>query len=124
MEHSTAQQHSKFVRAIKTIDTHPFLLKAHGSLNSSFPSSSPMNPTVNCLLNTLSTTCLFRFLLTNYNLLIIGFGLNDPDFDLFLNTIVSQFGSTLHKHIAIRHKKEKSPAISSCADAMAFICSM
>ncbi|MGI6455096.1 MAG: SIR2 family NAD-dependent protein deacylase [bacterium] len=101
--------YSKFVRAIKTIDTHPFLLKAHGSLNSSFPLIFTYESYRELFIKYPEYRMFVQFLLTNYNLLIIGFGLNDPDFDLFLNTIVSQFGSTLHKHIAIRHKKEKSP---------------
>lgn len=45
---------------------------------------------------------------TNYQLLIIGFGMSDPDFDSLLQNIFSVFGSPIQEHIVIKHKNEKT----------------
>lgn len=45
---------------------------------------------------------------TNYNLLIIGFGFSDPDFEMLLQNIFSTFGSPIQEHIVIRHISQKT----------------
>ena len=45
----------------KPLTPIPFFSRRTAHSTPPFPSSSPMNPTVNCLLNTLSTACLFSF---------------------------------------------------------------
>lgn len=47
-------------------------------------------------------------ILTNYQLLIIGFGFSDPDFEMLLQDMFSTFGSPIQEHIVIKHIKEKS----------------
>jgi hypothetical protein len=47
-------------------------------------------------------------ILTNYNLLFVGFKINDPDFDLFIDTMAHQFGGPLHEHVAIFHERERT----------------
>lgn len=50
-----------------------------------------------------------QHIFTNFNLLIVGFGLSDFDFDILLQNIFSIFGSPIQEHIVIKHIKDKSP---------------
>lgn len=45
---------------------------------------------------------------TNYHLLIVGFRMSDPDFDMLLQNVFSTFGSPIQEHIVIKHISEKS----------------
>lgn len=50
-----------------------------------------------------------QYIFTNFQLLIIGFGLSDPDFDMLLQNAFSVFGSPIQEHIVIKHESEKMP---------------
>lgn len=47
-------------------------------------------------------------ILTNYQLLIIGFGFSDPDFEMLLQDMFSTFGSPIQEHLVIKKISEKS----------------
>ncbi len=47
-------------------------------------------------------------ILTNHHLLIVGFGMSDPDFETLLRDVFSTFGSPIQEHIVIKHIKTKS----------------
>lgn len=49
-----------------------------------------------------------QYIFTNYQLLIVGFGLSDPDFDSLLQNVFSTFGSPIQEHIVIKHIKDKT----------------
>lgn len=46
---------------------------------------------------------------TNHHLLIVGFGMSDPDFETLLRDVFSTFGSPIQEHIVFKHIKTKSP---------------
>jgi len=45
---------------------------------------------------------------TNHHLLIVGFGMSDPDFETLLRDVFSTFGSPIQEHIVFKHIKTKS----------------
>ena len=50
-----------------------------------------------------------QHLFTNYQMLIVGFGLSDPDFDTLMQIIFNTYGGPIQKHVVIRHEREKAP---------------
>ncbi len=50
----------------------------------------------------------FQNILTNFNCLFVGFGLSDPDFDMFVDVLASTYGSPVSQHVAVRHVKDYS----------------
>jgi len=50
----------------------------------------------------------FQNILTNFNCLFVGFGLSDPDFDMFVDVLASTYGSPVSQHVAFRHVKDYS----------------
>ena len=88
----------------------PFLLKAHGTLEDKESIVLTRESYRHLLNKCLAYKAFVQNILTNYNLLIIGFGLSDPDFDLFVQYIFSTYGSTLREHVVIKRENEKSPS--------------
>lgn len=87
----------------------PFLLKAHGSIHGRAPLVLTYETYRDLLIRQPAYRAFLQAILTNYHLLIVGFGLADPDFDLFLNTIASTFGSPLQGHVVITHVDNSLP---------------
>ncbi len=99
----------EFVKLLKSGIKSQFLLKAHGCINRSdkelvLDSSSYRN----VLAKQPAYRAFVQNLLTNFDCLFIGFGLSDPDFDLFVDVIAASYGSPIRTHVAIRHISEKS----------------
>jgi hypothetical protein len=88
---------------LQTRFAQPFLLKAHGSLHSPEPLVLSYESYRDLFVRQPAYRAFVQSLLTNFHLLIVGFGLSDPDFDLFVGSMASQFGSPLHEHVVIRH---------------------
>jgi len=86
----------------------PFYLKAHGSLDS----TSELVLTEESYRQLLVKSPVYRGfvqnILTNFDLLFVGFRINDPDFDLFIDSIANQFGSPLREHVAVFHERERT----------------
>ncbi|MZP31402.1 hypothetical protein GTO91_17035 [Heliobacterium undosum] len=86
----------------------PFLLKGHGCI-SDIKSIVLTNESYRDLFVRYPTYRAFvQNILTNFNLLIVGFRLSDPDFDLFTQEIATRYGSPIREHVAFMHEKEIS----------------
>lgn len=79
----------------------PFLLKAHGSITGAGPLVLSYDTYRTLLGKDPAYRAFVQYLLTHHSLVIVGFGLSDPDFDLFFDTIAVQFGSPLQTHVLI-----------------------
>jgi len=99
----------KMIELIRSGLKKPFLLKAHGSVEKD--ESMVLTGTFyRELFNRYPHYKAFmQNVFTNYNLLIVGFGLSDPDFDSLLQNLFSVYGSPIQEHVVIRHKKERTP---------------
>lgn len=84
-----------------------FIVKAHGSLDAN---KSRLTLTYDDYRDLIARNPAYRTfvqnLFTNFHLLLFGYGLDDPDFDLFLWTMAEQFGSPLHEHVVIRPESQ------------------
>lgn len=98
----------KMISLIKNQMKTPFLLKAHGTVDDkgtmiltreSYRDLFNMNP---------SYKAFVQYMFTNYQFLIVGFGLSDPDFDILLQNIFSVYGSVVQKHVVIKHESQKN----------------
>lgn len=86
----------------------PFVLKAHGSIDSD-NSMVLTGTSYRELFNRYPHYKAFmQNIFTNYNLLIVGFGLTDPDFDMLLQNLFSVYGSPIHEHIVVKLLKDKT----------------
>lgn len=97
------------INTLKNNMSSPFLFKAHGTVNE--PETMVLTGTsYRSLFNQYPYYKAFmQHIFTNFNLLIIGFGLSDFDFDILLQNVFSIFGSPIQEHIVIKHIKDKSP---------------
>lgn len=97
------------INTLKNNMSSPFLFKAHGTVNE--PETMVLTGTsYRSLFNQYPYYREFmQHIFTNFNLVIIGFGLADPDFDILLQNVFSIFGSPIQEHIVIKHINEKSP---------------
>ncbi len=81
----------------------PFLLKAHGDLEAG--TDAPLTLTADdyreLMVRRPSYRAFVQHLLTEFHLLVVGFGLSDPDFDVFANTIVDAYGRPVRDGVAI-----------------------
>lgn len=90
-------------------DLHkPFLFKMHGSVDARESMVLTRESYRDLLVKYPYYKSFIQQILTNYQLLIIGFGFSDPDFEMLLQDMFSTFGSPIQEHIVIKHKKEKS----------------
>jgi hypothetical protein len=83
-----------------------FLLKAHGSVESREPLVLTTEEYRNLLIKNPAFRSFVQHLFTNFSFVIVGYGLDDPDFALFTRTMVEQFGGPLQKHVAVRHERD------------------
>lgn len=97
------------INTLKNNMSSQFLFKAHGTVKE--PKTMVLTGTsYRSLFNQYPYYREFmQHIFTNCNLLIIGFGLSDPDFDTLLQNVFSIFGSPIQEHIVIKHIKDKSP---------------
>lgn len=87
----------------------PFYLKAHGSLSSTSELVLTDESYRELLVRSPAYRAFVQNVFTNANLLFVGFGLSDPDFDVFVDTVAQQFGSPLRPHVAVFHRSECTP---------------
>ena len=102
-------EEDRLINTLRNQFQRPFLLKAHGTLDDKESIVLTRESYRHLLNKCLAYKAFVQNILTNYNLLIVGFGLSDPDFDLFVQYIFSMYGSTLREHVVIKHENEKSP---------------
>ena len=104
-----ASDDKKIKELLKGNLSKPFLLKAHGT----FDKRETMVLTSESYRDLFNRypyyKAFIQHIFTNYQLLIVGFGLSDPDFDILLQNMFSTFGSPIQEHVVIKHKSQKSP---------------
>jgi hypothetical protein len=103
--------------AIRSGLREPFLLKAHGSVGNRTLSGEDLTPYHSVVLSSESYRDIavrqpayrgfMQHIFTNFNLLIVGFGMADPDFDLLLGQVFGQYGFSIQTHVLIRVASEQ-----------------
>ncbi len=83
---------------------HPFLLKAHGSIDSKEPLILTKDTYRDLSIKNPAYRAFVQNILTNFDLLIVGFSLNDPDFEMLIQDVIVRFGSAVRKIIVIRRE--------------------
>lgn len=86
----------------------PFLFKMHGTIKSKKTMVLTRESYRDLFIKYPFYKAFIQQIFTNYQLLIIGFGLSDPDFEMLLQNMFSTFGSPIQDHIVIKHIKDKS----------------
>ncbi len=85
-----------------------FILKAHGSTEKK-ESIVLTSESYSDLFTTYSYyKTLVQDILMNHQLLIVGFGMADPDFDRMIRDLFTTFGGPIQKHVVIAHESTKS----------------
>jgi hypothetical protein len=90
-----------FRSLVRTRFEASFLLKAHGT------TTGPYGPVLagetyrRLRYESPAYRAFVDTLLADFQVLFVGFGLSDPDFDDFLEDMVGSFGAPLHTHVAI-----------------------
>jgi hypothetical protein len=79
-----------------------FVLKAHGSSDSLRPLVLTTTEYRNLLAKNPSFRAFVQNLFTNFSFVMVGYGLDDPDFDLFVRTMAEQFGAPVQRHVVLR----------------------
>lgn len=97
-------------RALRADSDRPFLLKAHGSIVAGGRLVLSYDTYRELLAKNPAYRTFVQNLLTNFSLVIVGFGLSDPDFDLFFDTLAAQFRSPLQTHVLVTIKSRSHKA--------------
>ncbi|MDO5327874.1 MAG: SIR2 family protein [Clostridia bacterium] len=87
---------------------HPFILKAHGSTDKKGSLVLTSESYSELFTKYSYYKPLVQDILMNHQLLIIGFGMTDPDFDRMIQDLFTAFGSPIQTHIVITHENNKS----------------
>ncbi|HEX7279831.1 MAG TPA: SIR2 family protein, partial [Solirubrobacterales bacterium] len=85
-----------------------FLLKAHGSTESPAPLVLTTEGYRDLLVRNPAFRSFVQHLFTNFSFLIVGYGLDDPDFNLFIRTMAHEFGGPLQKHVVLRRLEDRT----------------
>jgi hypothetical protein len=96
-------------RALEGNLAQPFLMKAHGSLDSAEDLVLTFESYRELIAKRPAYLAFVQNLFTNFHFVIVGFSISDPDFDLFRDTMAAQFGSPLRNHVVIRGPLEDEP---------------
>lgn len=99
----------KIINLIKNNMQEPFLFKMHGSVSEVESLVLTKESYRNLFIKYPYYKAFIQHIFTNYRLLIVGFGLSDPDFELLLKDVFSIFGSPIQEHVVIKHIKYKTP---------------
>ena len=102
-------ENTKIIEIMKNNLKQPFLFKLHGSITNKESMVLTREAYRDLLTKYPYYKAFVQQIFTNFQLLIIGFGLSDPDFEMLLQEVFSTFGSPIQDHIVIKHKKEFSP---------------
>lgn len=86
-------------KVLAEISEKPFLIKAHGSSNDKM--AFAFETYLQLLRSTPEYVAFMQNLFSRFQIIFIGFGLTDLDFDFFLLSLVLTFGKPLHPHIAL-----------------------
>lgn len=100
---------SNIIKLLQNNLNEQFLLKMHGSIHDKKSMILTRESYRNLFIKYPFYKAFVQQIFTNFNLLIIGFGFSDPDFEMLLQNVFSTFGSPIQEHIVIRHFSQKSP---------------
>jgi hypothetical protein len=103
----TQESEAEFAHWLQSDQKELFVLKAHGSI-----ANGPLILSGESYREVLTKRPAYRaflqYALTHFHWLIVGFGMDDPDFSVFVNTLAESFGSPVQSHVAIKRFAEKS----------------
>jgi hypothetical protein len=103
----TQESEGEFAHWLQSDQKKLFVLKAHGSIM-----NGPLILSGESYREVLTKRPAYRaflqYALTHFHWLIVGFGMDDPDFSVFVNTLAESFGSPVQSHVAIKRFAEKS----------------
>ncbi len=99
---------SDIINILKNNFSKQFLLKMHGSVTDKDSMVLTRESYRDLFIKYPFYKAFMQQIFTNYHLLIVGFGMSDPDFAMLLQNVFSTFGSPIQEHIVIKHIKEKS----------------
>lgn len=85
-----------------------FLLKMHGSVDQKSSMVLTRESYRDLFVKYPFYKSFMQQIFTNYHLLIVGFGMSDPDFEMLLQNVFSTFGSPVQEHIVIKHIDTKT----------------
>jgi hypothetical protein len=86
-----------------------FLLKAHGSLECGERLILDIESYRGLLVKSPTYRAFVGWLLTHFNLLIVGFGMSDPDFEEFLRLISVEIGGPVREHVLVTKASSQTP---------------
>lgn len=104
----TPTDEAKFIALLQKQCADFFLLKAHGSTAQETNLVLTAEDYRDLLAKSPSYRAFLQYLFANFSFLIVGFGMDDPDFDELLLTVMQQFGSPVHRHVLLKHEKDKN----------------
>lgn len=105
----TPRGEDQMLELMRTSFASPFLLKAHGSLSDAEDRLVLDFESYRALLAKSPTYRAFvGWLLTHFNLLIVGFGMSDPDFDEFMRLISVEVGGPVREHVLLTKAREET----------------
>ncbi len=103
------EDNNKIVELLKNKFDKNFLFKMHGSVEQKLSMVLTRESYRNLFTKYPYYKAFLQQIFTNNHLLIVGFRMSDPDFDMLLQNVFSTFGSPIQEHIVIKHINEKTP---------------
>ena len=99
---------AQIINILKQNITQPFLLKMHGSVNQKSSMVLTRESYRDLFVKYPFYKSFMQQIFTNHHLLIVGFRMSDPDFEMLLQNVFSTFGSPIQEHIVIKHINDKT----------------
>lgn len=88
----------------------PFILKAHGSISSTEPLVLTAEAYRELMVKLPTYRAFLQNIFANFHFVFVGFGMDDPDYDLWIETFAMQFGAPINEHVRILPENERSRA--------------
>ncbi len=98
----------RIIEILKNKFSQQFLFKMHGTVNKRESMVLTRESYRDLFVRYPYYKAFLQQIFTNYHLLIVGFGMSDPDFETMMQSIFSTFGSPIQKHILIKLESQKS----------------
>ncbi len=98
----------KIINILKNKLNKQFLFKMHGSVDEKTSMVLTRESYRDLFVKYPFYKAFIQQIFTNYHLMIVGFRMSDPDFEMLLQNVFSTFGSPIQEHIVIKHISEKN----------------
>ena len=99
---------AQIINILKQNLSEQFLLKMHGSVDQKSSMVLTRESYRDLFIKYPFYKSFMQQIFTNHHLLIVGFRMSDPDFEMLLQNVFSTFGSPIQEHIVIKHINEKT----------------